>query len=198
MKKLAFLLLVTLLLPLVACADSLMSITDLRSQIEVSGGRWTQTYTSVRGETISVDVMLDVPDVEAFPILRTTWMPKMTTQLVSDYGPNGADRPRPRWYAYVDRYGFVTTDHDWDFVLGKGESGSGRRFYYPATFLPHDNLDWDGAYAFNNDLSIGEALTFITKAVEEIYTRYNMPYYEPYIRYIELDDPPVCEGVQIR
>lgn len=198
MKRLATLLLVALLLPLVACADSLISVSDLRDQVEASGGRWTQTYTSVRGETISVDVALNVPDVEAFPVLKTSWMPKLPDQLVDDYGPNGIDRTEPRWYAYIDRYGFVTVDHDWDFTLGKGEAGSGKKFSYPGELLPLDNLDWNGAYAFNNDLQVGEAYAFMKQVIQECYTRYGYEFYEPELMYIMTADPPLCNGVPIR
>ena len=197
MKRLLILLIVALVLPLVVRADSLMSITDLRDQVEASGGRWTQTYTSVRGETISVDVMLDVPDVEAFPILRTTWMPKMTTQFVSDYGPNGNERTSPRWYAYVDRYGFVTADHDWDFALASNETGRGKTFDHPTVVLQHDYLDWTGAYAYNNDLPVGEAFSFMKSIIEECYSRYGLTYYEPYLNYILLEDL-LCDGERIR
>ena len=200
MKRLATLLLVALLLPLVACADSLMSVSDLRDQVEASGGRWTQTYTSVRGETISVDVVLNVPDVETFPVLRTSWFSALPDEFLNDYGvdENGQKPKYARWYALNDRYGYIVVNHDWDFVLGYGESGSGKHFEYPGRMLPHDNLDWSRPYAFANDLPIDEAFGFMKQVVGRCYTRYGMAFYEPDLRYILLEDPPLCEGVQIR
>ena len=198
MKRLLILLLVALLLPLIVRADSLMSVSDLRAQIEASGGRWTQTYTSVRGETISVDVMLDVPDVPAFPILKSTWTPKLPDQFVDDYGPNGADRPRPRWYVLNDRYSQVCVEHNWDFVIEKSEKIAGHPIEHPSAGLPHDGLNWSGAYAYNNDLPIGEAFAFMKGVVEECYTRYGFTFYEPYLNYVTLENPPSREGVYLR
>ena len=197
MKRLATLLLVALLLPLVACADSLISIVDLRAQVEASGGRWTQTYTSVRGETISVDVALNVPDVEAVPILRTSWMPQMPDQFMTDYGPNGSDRKEPRWYVLNDRYSQVAVNHNWDLVREKDEPGKGET-EHPFRSLPHDNLDWNMAYAYNNDLPAKDALSYMIHVIQECYTRYGMDYYEPYLQYITLEDPLLVKGVQIR
>ena len=198
MKKLAILLLVALLLPLVACADSLMSITDLRAQVEASGGRWTQTYTTSNGETIPIDIRIEVPNVERFPILKANWMPQMTDEFVAEYVANGEDREEPRWYASVDRYAFVTLRHDWDFALGKGEAGSGKKFTWTSEAVFANDIDWDEAYAYNNDLPAGEAFDFIKSVIQESYEKYGLPYYQPSLYYLSLEnllyrDEPIRE-----
>ena len=199
MKKLATLLLVALLLPLVACADSLMSITDLRAQVEASGGRWTQTYTSVRGETISVDVPVEVANITSVPVLRASWYPRIPDQFLSDYDdPSGNKSKYSKWFTNIERYGFITADHNWDFTLGEGEAGSGRRFEYPLEMLSLDNLNWHEAYAYQNDLLADEAFDFMRNVVQECYLRYRGTFYEPTLNYIELLKPPTMDGVPIR
>ena len=171
MKKLAFLLLVALLLPLVACADSLMSVSDLRAQVEASGGRWTQIYTTSKGETISVDVPIEVPNVETFPIIKASWMTRMPDQFKSDYGANGSDRTEPRWSAVIDRYGFIAAFHDFDFMLTQDDLRKYGHFAFISDDLVHANPDWNSAYAYNNDLTVGDAYEYMIQILRECYER---------------------------
>ena len=185
MKKLAIALLVALLLPLVACADNLISVSDLRAQVEASGGRWTQTYKTNDGETITVDVPVEIPEVDVFPILKASWMARMPEQISTDYDPVG-DKKDDRWLACSDRYGLLAVNHDWDFAIGPNESTKGLKWV--AEDLMHDGSDWNQAYAYNNDLRVGEAFEFIKQAVKEVYARYDMPYDDPFLNHITLDN----------
>ena len=203
MKKLATLLLVALLLPLVACADSLMSVSDLRAQVEASGGRWTQTYTNDKGEMISVDVALDVPDVESFPILQASWMLEMDEsalqRFLAEYtDPTKEDFRYTRWQAYNDHYGLLVGYHDWDFTKSKDEFNSKKRIAWKDEYLPNDGLDWNRAYAFNNDLTLNEAFASMSQTIGKHYSDAGLPVYEPYLNYIVLEnmlgnDMPVRE-----
>lgn len=47
-----------------------VSITDIRSTIPE---RWTGEYTTKKGETVSIDTPIVVPEVDAVPVVRITW-----------------------------------------------------------------------------------------------------------------------------
>ena len=65
----AFFVLVFVLVLSVASAD-MVSISELRQQVEVMG-RWTQTYETPNGK-VSVDIPIIVPEVENVPILQVS------------------------------------------------------------------------------------------------------------------------------
>ena len=65
----AFFVLVFVLVLSVASAD-MVSISELRQQVEVMG-RWTQTYETPNGK-VSVDIPVIVPEVENVPILQVS------------------------------------------------------------------------------------------------------------------------------
>ena len=196
MKKLAIALLVALLLPLVACADSLMSVSDLRAQVEASGGRWTQTYQTARGESIVVDVPIEVPDVEAFPIIKATWMQRMPDEFKAEYGANRSDRPEPRWLANIDRYGVASAAHDYGYYLSQSEV-KGKHFSLIGEDLLHNILPMSDIYAYNSALPADEAYDFLKGIVQECYERYGMSFNEPYLNFIRLNDL-LCDGTSYR
>ena len=62
MRKITFLFCVLMIVPtLVLASDDMVSISELRQQVERMG-RWTKTYEA-RGRTIEVDVPIIVPEV---------------------------------------------------------------------------------------------------------------------------------------
>ena len=68
MKKILFVLCVLLLVPTLALASGdMVSVSELRQQVEAMG-RWTQTYEA-HGRTIEVDVPIIVPEVDELPIV---------------------------------------------------------------------------------------------------------------------------------
>ncbi len=69
MKKMMALLCMLLLIPTLASAD-MVSITELRQQVEAMG-RWTKTYDTPNGK-VSVDIPIIVPEVENMPILQVS------------------------------------------------------------------------------------------------------------------------------
>lgn len=67
MKKMMALFWTLLLFPTLALASGdMVSISELRQQVEMMG-RWTKTYEA-HGRTIEVDVPIIVPEVEEFPV----------------------------------------------------------------------------------------------------------------------------------
>lgn len=67
MKKTLFALCVLMIVPTLATANSdVVSVSELRQQVEVMG-RWMQTYEA-HGRTIEVDVPIIVPEVNEFPV----------------------------------------------------------------------------------------------------------------------------------
>ena len=75
MKKMMALFWTLLLFPTLALASSdMVSISELRQQVEAMG-RWTKTYEAY-GRTIEVDVPIIVPEVEKMPIVMIEpWRP---------------------------------------------------------------------------------------------------------------------------
>lgn len=67
MKKLIFILLVVMILPISAFAD-MIAVSEVRDQV-MEIGKWTQSY-EVDGKTVTVDVPIEVPDVDVMPVLR--------------------------------------------------------------------------------------------------------------------------------
>jgi len=67
-KRIMGALLALLLMPALSCAQEMYTIAEIREQVEQIG-RWTQTY-EVNGRTVEVDVPIEVPDVDALPVLR--------------------------------------------------------------------------------------------------------------------------------
>ena len=68
MRKITFLFCVLMIVPtLVLASGDMMSISELRQQVEMIG-RWTKIYEA-HGRTIEVDVPIRVPSAEKVPIL---------------------------------------------------------------------------------------------------------------------------------
>ena len=68
MRKILFMLCILLLVPVLATASAdMVSISELRQQVETMG-RWMQTYEAY-GRTIEVDIPIIVPKVESVPVL---------------------------------------------------------------------------------------------------------------------------------
>ena len=90
MKRFAGMMGVLLLVPTLALASGdMVSISELRQQIEVMG-RWTQTYDTPNGE-VSVDIPIIVPEVENMPILQVSAV--MGKDVAEERGlPKAADQ----------------------------------------------------------------------------------------------------------
>ena len=99
MKKILFALCVLLLVPTLALANSdMVSVSELRQQVEVMG-RWTQTYDTPNGE-VSVDIPIIVPEVENVPILQVSAV--MGKDVAEERGlPKAADQENAVSYTHL-------------------------------------------------------------------------------------------------
>lgn len=77
MKRYALMLLL-LLMPLSVLAEEYQTIKTVAAQIP---NRWTQTYQTP-WRTIEIDVMIEVPDVSAWPVLYTEKQPTVSKALL--------------------------------------------------------------------------------------------------------------------
>lgn len=77
MKRLA-LMLMLLLTPLSVLAEEYLSIKEVAAHTPL---RWTQTYRTP-WRTVEIDVMIKVPDVTAWPVLRTEKQPNVSKALL--------------------------------------------------------------------------------------------------------------------
>ena len=78
-----------LVLMLATASADMVSISELRQQVEVMG-RWTQTYDTPNGE-VSVDIPIIVPEVENVPILQVSAV--MGKDVAEERGlPKAADQ----------------------------------------------------------------------------------------------------------
>lgn len=66
-----------------ARAEEMYSVIDIRAQ---TPARWTQTYET-KWRTVTIDTAIEVPQVDAFPILKVREMPAVDESLL----PVGAD-----------------------------------------------------------------------------------------------------------
>lgn len=78
MKRLLCMLLLLLTLSACAQAAGLSSVAEIRTH---TPARWTKTYET-RWRTVSVDVAVQVPQAEAFPILKVRKMPAVDAALL--------------------------------------------------------------------------------------------------------------------
>ena len=83
MKKIFAALCTLMIVPTLALAsDDMVSVSELRYQVEAMG-RWTQTYEAY-GRTIEVDVPIIVPEVDELPIVTVqAYNPYSETELFS-------------------------------------------------------------------------------------------------------------------
>ena len=84
MKKLLIMLLVwTVILPLSASAQR--QYRSIEEMIRNTPDRWTGTYETSRG-TVSVDVPVELPTVNVFPVIKAGKMPAVEAEKLKDYG----------------------------------------------------------------------------------------------------------------
>ena len=71
MRRILFVFCILLLVPaLVTANNDMVSISELRQQVEAMG-RWTASYEAYKRE-IEVDIPIDIPEVDAVPIVQVS------------------------------------------------------------------------------------------------------------------------------
>lgn len=149
------------------------SIQEIRQQ---TPDRWQNTYEAY-GRTISVDCPVDLPDVTSFPILKVQWGTKVFPSSFRD--------------ATVDQ---LLASYNNGFIHGSGFSlEKNGPHIYPKGFMPNfiwtpEPWDLSQAYAYNNPLTLGQAIDmtksfideyangFVEIALDNVYTARNMKF----------------------
>lgn len=121
MKKLMCVLMAMLMMLSAASAEEWCSMADMCEQ---TPARWTQTYET-KWRTITIDAAIEVPQVDAFPILKVMKMPVVDESLL----PADADVR----YNLPGRFQFYTGDAE--YVM-KSNTMFKSIDYYPGPKLP--------------------------------------------------------------
>ena len=184
MKKILFVLCALLLVPTLALASGdMMSISELRYQVEAMG-RWTKTYEA-RGRTIEVDVPIIVPEVEEFPVFSVepyyavyeqcltrdgTMLEKIgedgrcsvyaESNLLSEEGIIGKAR-------VLDLDDFEQVDFDANYSSPRDEHNLNTK-YTSKFFYPYE-IDQADIYAEDNPASLENAVTNLEKIIGYFY-----------------------------
>ena len=91
MKKILFALCVLMIVPtLVLASGDMVSISELRQQVEAMG-RWTKTYDTPNGE-LNVDIPILVPDVEKCPVITVENDRPFTSEIADVMLKNAFER----------------------------------------------------------------------------------------------------------
>ena len=184
MKKMMALFWTLLLFPTLALASGdMVSISELRQQVEAMG-RWTKTYEA-HGRTIEVDVPIIVPEVEEFPVFSVepyyavyeqcltrdgTMLEKIgedgwcsvyaESNLLSEEGIIGKAR-------VLDLDDFEQVDFDANYSSPRDEHNLNTK-YTSKFFYPYE-IDQADIYAEDNPASLEDAVANMEKVVGYFY-----------------------------
>ena len=160
----------TFLFKMTAFADGYQNVKELK---ETSVNSWTQVYHTVRGETVTVDVSIGIPDVESFPCLEAKWIgpsEKITktksnlTQFIEQDEiefENSAD-------FFCLRYPNRTTIRRMEKAAKKNGIYKENRGEPRHLFLTYGQFELNTPYAVNN----AETIMSATSALEGILNKY--------------------------
>lgn len=139
-----------------------------------SADRWQGEYQSVRGEAVSVDCPVIIPDAEMAPVLRVIWYPPLDQAFLQEYkAPSNADT-----YKYAARSEDNTTVlvHNYANAIAPKEAD---KCIVAQEFVRLEEIDWDKVYARNSPLKAREAFEVIENRTKELYTKYGSYGYYP-------------------
>ena len=151
-----------------ACAvaeQPALTIGELRAQAEQG---WHQTYDTARGESVRVDVDIDVPDAGAFPCYYAEDMKAVegVPSAANDLAEAGEE-------AFVNQDGFFrvdwpnrSTQRQWKADAQETAESFGEP---RALMLRFGGFDMDAAYSVNNPTTMNEALALMRDALERFY-----------------------------
>ena len=148
-----------------ACASGETQALNVREVYAQARQGWHASYESARGETVTVDIGIDVPDVEAFPCYAARDMRASASAPVSD---NQGRLIESGEAATDNRDGFFR--YDWPNVSTQRRWAADARksgalpesFGEPrALMLRFGQFDMETAYAVNNPTTMADAATII-------------------------------------
>ncbi len=155
---LILILLICLLLPSAGQADSMISLKQLN---ESPPGRWTQTYHTTWRD-VSVDVLPYVPMTESFPILK----------MIPDFTVPDVSSLTGEWTSRIPHgIAFNISLNDYNRAEMEAKGNTQTLLYYPP-------FNFGKAYAEHNELTIGEAISFLKNIMNTVghgEWRYDMP-----------------------
>ena len=177
MKKFLTVLCVLLLVPTLATANSnMVSISELRQQVEVMG-RWTKTYEA-HGRTIEVDIPIYIPNEKELAVYDCS--------AYTDYIKNPNNEDKTNVYAYNENLKELVKEESDDksenAIIEVYDNGTELRIMFnsPEELLERNTRDYikikesgyypdkvnaDVIYAENSDLSLMEAEKYLEEIV---------------------------------
>ena len=177
MKKILFALCVLMIVPTLALASGdMMSISELRYQVEAMG-RWTKTYEAY-GRTIEVDIPIYIPNEKELAVYDCS--------AYTDYIKNPNNEDKTNVYAYNENLKELvkeeSNDKSENAIIEVYGNGTELRIMFnsPEELLEHNTRDYikikksgyypdkvnaDVIYAENSDLSLMEAEKYLEEIV---------------------------------
>ncbi|MEG0759175.1 MAG: hypothetical protein RR505_12260 [Raoultibacter sp.] len=163
-----------LTLALLVCSSNAMaakpsiSIQSLAEQAQVG---WHQSYNTVRGETINVDIAISVPEITAFPCYYAVDMPaiegiSLTKSDVSESG-EAALSNKSGFFRYD--WPNHTTRRAWQSAAEKNGTALSINGEPRALMLRFGQFDMDIAYAVNNPATMASAWELMNKCAQEYF-----------------------------
>ena len=126
----------------IAAKKPCVTITDIKREVQEG---WRQTYT-FQGETIAINVAIEVPDADAVPALRV--------RCVGDLQPSGAPEKAEIYREPQEGFLYIIESHP-GAIFGANTKG---RFRWLQNYS-------DTALAENSPFSREEALAFLQKTI---------------------------------
>ena len=193
MKRILFVLCILLLIPTLATANSdMVSISELRQQVETMG-RWTQTYEA-HGRTIEVDVPIIIPEVSQLPIVTVqAYNPYSESELFSINHLEIYDNPHAMGWSFEENalYGYLNPEakkiknanynqyKDEDGCIGISvglnvpqeilSMGQKDNLKYKEQHVYPWQVSMSEVYAEDCDMSLSEAVDFVQEIADYYY-----------------------------
>lgn len=149
MKKLVALLfsLTSLLLPLSGYAQEYYTVREVHEQVQA---RWTQTYQT-KWRDITVDVQPIAPDTPGLPVLQV--MPMVFQPITTEEETGWEITTRDNGYWLYVSNGQIDDERD---------QAAKNKKWKRLTTQYYDSFSMDTAYASENNLTLGDALNFLS------------------------------------
>ena len=174
MHLVAILLVILISSMIVPCLATPVPYLNIKTLFEQSATRWQDVYQSARGETVSVDCPVIIPDADMAPVLRVIWYPPLDQAFLQDSkAPSKADAYKYAAYSKEDTTVFC---NNFANTIAVKEID---RCKFVREYAALEEVDWDKAYARNNPLTAREAFGIIESRVKELYTKYGSYGYYP-------------------
>ena len=176
-----------LLIPSQSFAQNMVSVVELREEVESTGG-WTQTYTA-HGRTIEIDIPIVVPEVESVPIVVCEDWKRFDKPWRNEYFSNPLFVDETVDYVNIEIPFAIQHPQEWkedrlsvyitnDVCIAMTVSNIGGILHklHPKDdlqtiyreFYPWE-LEADGAYAEDNPLTIEQATAFLSDLLRDLY-----------------------------